>query len=103
MTEESTSGAPAEPEGGVSLPDVQSLVATCINLFAAKAWEKMGLVPDPQTKQIGRNLEDAQLAIDAASALGDLIRQRVDDAGRREIEMLLANLRINFVEQKQKA
>lgn len=102
MTNESTAGTPAEPEGA-PMPDVSSLVATCINLFAAKAWETMGLVPDPRTKQIERKLEDAQLAIDAAAALCDLMRPRVSDAERREIETLLANLRINFVEQKQKA
>jgi uncharacterized protein DUF1844 len=102
MIDESTTGAPEESENP-KLPDVPSLVATCINLFAAKAWETMGLVPDPQTKQIERKLDDAQLAIDAASALGELMRSRVSETERREIETLLANLRINFVEQKQKA
>ena len=101
MMEEPETGAPAEQEGG-KLPGVPALVATCINLFAAKAWEAMGLVANPETKRIERNLDDAQLAVDAASALSDLMRPRVGAEERREIETLLANLRINFVEQKQK-
>jgi hypothetical protein len=102
MTGESSTAGQAEPEG-TKLPNVPSLVLTCISLFASKAWETMGLVPDPETRQIERKLDDAQLAIDAASALSELMRSRVSAEERRELETLLANLRINFVEQKQKA
>jgi hypothetical protein len=63
----------------------------------------MGLVPNPATKRIERNMDDAQLAIDAAAALADLLRPRVSDGERREIETLITNLRLNFVEQKSKA
>jgi hypothetical protein len=93
---------PSPAAEGAPLPDALALVTTCISLLAAKAWEAMGLVPNPQTKQIERKLDDAQLAIDAASALVDLVRPKVSDAERREIETLLTNLRLNFVEQKKK-
>ncbi len=86
-----------------SLPDAPSLVATCISLLASKAWEAMGLVPNPATKALERKFDEAQFAIDAAAALADLLRPRVSDNERREIETLIANLRINFVEQKSKA
>lgn len=98
---EASAAEHAGPEG-TALPDAPSLVITCINLFAGKAWEAMGLVPNPQTKKIERKIEDAQIAIDAAAALADLMRPRVTDQERRELETLIANLRINFVEQKQK-
>lgn len=88
---------------GSALPDVKALVATCLSLLAAKAWEAMGLVPSPATKKVERNLDDAQLAIDAAAALADLVRPRLPDSERREIETLITNLRLNFVEQKSKA
>ena len=91
---------PAMEDG---LPDATSLVATCISLLANKAWQAMGLVPNPATKAIQRQFDEAQLAIDAAAALTDLLRPRVGDRERRELETLVANLRINFVEQKSKA
>jgi hypothetical protein len=94
---------PAETPGAAIPPDARSLVATCFSLLAAKAWEALGLVPNPETKQIRRNLDDAQLAIDAAAALAAVIRDKSTDAERRELDTLLANLRINFVEQKTKA
>jgi len=82
--------------------NAMTLVASCLNVLAAKAWEALGLVPSPATKQVERNLDDAQLAIDAAAALAEVVRPRVPDADRREIENLIATLRLNFVEQKSK-
>jgi hypothetical protein len=116
MTEHSADPSPSEPEpsgepaaggepaaaGEPALPDAPALVMTCLSLLATKAWEAMGLVPNPRTKQIERNLDDAQIAIDAAAALAGVLKPRTAEAERREIETLLANLRINFVEQKSK-
>jgi hypothetical protein len=88
----------AAPDPGMEgLPDATSLIATCISLLANKAWQAMGLVPNPATKAIERQFDEAQLTIDAAAALG------VGDRERRDLETLIANLRINFVEQKSKA
>ena len=57
---------------------------------------------DPTTKKIERRLDDAQLAIDGAAALIDLVSARVTDAERRELNTMLMNLRINYVEQRNK-
>ncbi len=84
------------------LPDATTLVTTCFGLLATKAWEALGLVPDPATQKIERKLDEAQLAIDAAAALAELIRPLVSEHERREIETLVTNLRLNFVEQKSK-
>lgn len=81
----------------------QSVILTCISLLASKAWEAMGFVPDSVTKKVERHLDEAQLAIDAAAALIDLVRNRLPDTERREVETLLANLRLNFVEQRAKS
>ena len=91
------------PTTDSGLPDAMSLIATCISLLANRAWQAMGLVPNSATQSIERHFDEAQLAIDAAAALADLLRPRVGDRERRELETLVANLRINFVEQKSKA
>src|SRR3972149_3216374 len=57
--------------------NAMTLVASCLNVLAAKAWEALGLVPSPDTKQVERNLDDAQLAIDAAAAPAGAVRPRV--------------------------
>jgi len=91
-----------DPASASERIDAPAVVLTCITLLASKAWEAMGLVPDPVTTQIERHLDEAQLAIDAAAALADLIRNRLPDAERRELETLLTNLRLNYVEQRAK-
>ncbi len=107
MEDERSGGTPPEEATGASAGtterlDARTVVLTCISLLASKAWEAMGLVPDPATKRIERRLEEAQLVIDATAALVDLIRPAVQDAERRELETLLTNLRLNYVEQRAK-
>jgi len=75
------------------------LVRWCVSLLATSAWQGLGLIPDPATRKVERNLEDARLAIDAAAALIEHLRPRAGDAERRELDNLLATLRLNFVEQ----
>jgi hypothetical protein len=99
----STTPESEDQPGQTPLPDANALVTTCIGLLASKAWEALGLLPNPETKKVERNLDDAQLAIDAAAALAEVLRSRVSESERREIATLLTNLRLNFVEQKSKA
>lgn len=80
--------------------DVVELLRWVITVLAGSAWQNLGLVPDPATKKVVRNLEDARLAIDAAASLIEHLKPRVDAKEQRELDTLLANLRLNFVEQK---
>ncbi|MBC7340705.1 MAG: DUF1844 domain-containing protein [Firmicutes bacterium] len=71
--------------------------------LAEKAWERMGLVANPATGKITRDFEDARLAIDAVAALVDLLAPRIDPAGLRRLQALLADLRINYAAQRSRA
>ncbi|HEU5300054.1 MAG TPA: DUF1844 domain-containing protein [bacterium] len=99
--QEPSAGTPSEEPERVPLhaPD---LLRWCVSLLATSAWQAMGLIPDPATNMVERRLDDARLAIDAAASLIDHLRPRAADAERRELENLLANLRLNFVEQTAK-
>lgn len=104
---EETPSKPGAPESGNEADRVPltvvDLLRWCISLLASSAWQAMGLLPDQATKKTERKLDDARLVIDATGALIDHLRPRVDAAERRELETLLANLRLNFVEQTNKA
>lgn len=78
------------------------LLRWCVSLLATSAWQAMGLIPDPATNKVESNLDDARLAIDATAGLVEHLRPRLTDTERREFENLLANLRLNFVQQKSK-
>ncbi len=97
---EAAGPGPAAQPAAAERVDARAVVLTCISLLASKAWEAMGLVPDPATKKLERHLDEARLAIDAAAALVDMIKEQLQDRERRELETLLTNLRLNYVEQR---
>jgi len=90
-------GGEAVPLGALATDD---LLVWFLGLFAAKAWEGMGLVPNPGSGKIQKDLAGAQLAIDAYGAAFDVLRPRLAEGPRREMETLLTNLRVNFVEKR---
>ena len=75
------------------------LLSTWLSLLAAKAWQGMGLVPNPLTGKTEKNLDDARLAIDAYAAVFEVLRARLEEQPRREMENVLTMLRVNFVEK----
>ncbi len=89
-------GTQAIPLGALAAPE---LLVWVLSLLAVKAWEGMGLVPNPATNKIQKNLDDARIAIDAYGAILDVVRARLENGPRRETETLLTTLRLNFVEK----
>ena len=81
-------------------PDAAAIVQWCVSVLAATAWQSMGLIPNPDTRQIQRNFKDARLAIDSTAALVEVVKSHLSDKQRREVEALLTDLRVNFVEQQ---
>ncbi len=75
------------------------LVHSFLSLLALKAWEGMGLVPNALTGKTQKNLDDARLAIDAYASVFEILRSRIDEGPRREMENLLTTLRLNFVDK----
>jgi Domain of unknown function (DUF1844) len=105
QTESQPDAARAETEAGASqaVPlaalAASDLVHSFLSLLALKAWEGMGLVPNALTGKTQKNLDDSRLAIDAYAAVFEVLRSRIDEAPRREMENLLTTLRLNFVDK----
>lgn len=89
--------------GYVASLSAGNLIQWTIAGLAEKAWERMGLVANPATGKITRDFEDARLAIDAIAALVDLLAPRIEPAGLRHLQALLADLRINYAAQRSRA
>lgn len=92
-------GVQAVPLAALAGLPAADLVSTFLSLLAAKAWQGMGLVPNPLTGKTEKNLDDARLAIDAYAAMFELLRARIAEPPRREMENVLTTLRLNFVEK----
>jgi hypothetical protein len=85
------------PADEARLLQVADLVRVFIGELSARAWVHMGLIVDPATKQLVRDLPQARLAIDCVVGLVEQLTPVVDTAERDELERLVADLRINFV------
>jgi hypothetical protein len=106
-TPEATSSSAETPGSAGREPTLPPLTAQeMIGLYIGQlqeiAWSRMGLTPNPTSGTIERDLADARLAIDCAADLVGRIMPLVDAATRRELETMLANLRLNFVQQSGK-
>ncbi|MBC7807253.1 MAG: DUF1844 domain-containing protein [Akkermansiaceae bacterium] len=108
----------AEPEGEVyddlamegegdaeqmgSLPDVYSVLALFLQELRSLAWLRMGLVANPSTGQIERDLDQARIAIDTVEFLAKQLEPAVAPEERLPLKALVSDLQINFVEQSKR-
>jgi hypothetical protein len=80
-------------------PDLSVLFVWFISMLNGKAWEYLGLIMNPETKEINKNLKKAKIAIDTVAFLYEQIKDDLNPEDFKRIENLLANLRMNYVEK----
>lgn len=92
------------PEEIANLPpvDVYSLLKSFIGILGAHAWQWLGLVKNPITGQIEKDLAQAKVAIDAIRALVQQIEGKIDASEDRELKGMISDLQINYVQQSAK-
>lgn len=98
------SARPGETPSEEQLPPltVQDRLLMCIDILHQGAWISLGLIADPSTGKVEKDLDAARRAIDAVAFLAEQAEPQLDDAGRRELKRIVADLRLNFVRQAQK-
>jgi hypothetical protein len=89
----------AEPHGLPSL-SVRDRLLMCIDILHQGAWISLGLIADPATGQIERDLDQAKAAIDSVAFLAGQVEHELDDVTRRELKSLVSDLQLNYVQQK---
>lgn len=80
-------------------PDLPVLFVWFISMLSGKAWEYLGLIMNPETKEINKDLKKAKIAVDTVGFLYDQIKDDLNPEDFKRIENLLANLRMNYVEK----
>lgn len=87
------------PTGPLHRLTMRDRFLMCIDILNQGAWIAMGLVADPATQQIEKDLAGAREAIDAVAFLAERVQSQLDDSTRRELLGLVNDLRLNFVRQ----
>jgi hypothetical protein len=93
------SAAAGEEQAPLEPVDVYGVVQYCISLLSGHAWQTMGLVMNPITRQVERDLKQARIAIDCVEALYRQIEPGMAEADARQFRQVLNDLRMNFVRQ----
>ena len=96
---------PQEQEEFAGLPpvDVYALLKSFIGLLGAHTWQWLGLVKNPVTGNIEKDLTQAKIAIDSISLMMGQLGDKLDASEQRELQGLLSDLRMNYVQQSAKA
>ncbi|GAI78479.1 unnamed protein product [marine sediment metagenome] len=80
-------------------PDLPVLFVWFISMLSGKAWEHLGLIMSPETKEMNKDLKKAKIAIDTVAFLYEQVKDDLSPEDFKRIENLLANLRMNYVEK----
>ena len=102
-TKEKAKEEEKKQEEGFKEPDLPVLFVWFISMLSGKAWEYLGLIMNPETKEINKDLKKAKIAIDTVAFLYDQIKDDLNPEDFKRIENLLANLRMNYVEKLKKS
>ncbi len=86
-----------------SLPDVYSVIALFLGELRNLAWLRMGLLANPGTGLIERDLSQARVAIDTVAHLADQLQAVAASEERLELKSLVNDLQVNFVEQSKRS
>ena len=88
-----------EPPRLTELPDVYTLLEAYIGTLGSQAFVWLGLLKDPISNKMAKDLAQAKVAIDTCEAMIKQLMPIVGESEKRELQRLLDDLRINFVNQ----
>lgn len=80
-----------------------TLFAWFMGILNSKTWEYLGLMMNPETKEISQDLKKAKISIDSIEFLLNQIKDELDTEDKRQIADMLANLQMNYVEKYQES
>ena len=78
------------------------LFAQLISSLHGAAMMQMGKMKNPQTGNLERNLEQAELTIDMIDMLKEKSKGNLSSEEQRFIDTVLSEVKINFVDEKNK-
>lgn len=79
--------------------DMLAVLRMTVGLLNHKTWVELGLIANPRTGSVRQRLDEARRAIDVIADLVKHLEPLVETAEKRDLQVMLSNLRMNFVRQ----
>lgn len=83
----------------IPIPPVKELIVSTIGILGTTAFKDLGLLPNPATNLVMKNIPDAKLAIDVIVLLHKQIEERLTDLEKAEFRALIAELQLAYVRE----
>ncbi|WP_231848558.1 DUF1844 domain-containing protein [Thermotoga caldifontis] len=80
---------------------MEELIILFFNTIAARCWARLGLTRD-EYGELRQDLREARLGIDVLDAVLRVMEDELDEDMKRELEGVVANLKLNYVNQYNK-
>jgi hypothetical protein len=78
------------------------LILLSFNTIAARCWARLGLVKD-EYGEMRQDLKEARIGIDTLDAILKALNGNIEDEIYRELEGIVSNLKLNYVNQYNKS
>lgn len=102
MSEEEKShpeaGSEETPEAAVPV-NVYDTLLWMGGMLGSLAWQKMGLLADPATGEVDKDLAQARAAIDTATFICEKCAPHMSAEDKKSFEGLLNDLKVNYLQQ----
>jgi hypothetical protein len=96
---DSTESKAAPQMVDISALPLWQIISLFLNILDKVAWQKMGLVVNPASQEIEKDLTQARAAIDIYEHLLSHLESQVEQETRQVLEARLTDLRLNFAKQ----
>jgi hypothetical protein len=83
----------------ISALPLWQIISLFLSILDKVAWQKMGLVVNPASQEIEKDLEQARAAIDSYDYLLSQLGSHVEQETRQVLEARLTDLKLNFASQ----
>jgi hypothetical protein len=77
--------------------NIEEVLQFNILQFREWAYVFMGLVPHPKEKKVVKDLRQAKIAVDSASALFEIAMPHLNEKLQREFKIIISDLKMNFI------
>lgn len=82
------------------MPDnIYDFIRFFLTALVSQSWVYMGLIYNPRDNQITKDLTQAKVAIDCFEFLFNKIKDKLTEKETKELQEILANLQLNFIEK----
>ncbi len=79
--------------------DMYGILRMMFGMCVEQAWVHLGLQLAPGAKETKMDLPQARLAIDTIAYIQQALGPNLQDAEKREVEQMLATLRMNYIQR----